>query len=381
MKRQVLLAVLCLCLGSALRAQDVFISRYIPGNYLFDNTHRVQFFNPGTRPESLEGFFLVTRDYSVRLPASVRIGPRSVFTIAKSRAADVNLVLSEVPDFLIRFRVLEDEGNYIVLMDRNRNVVDAMYFSPVPNVPFLPERDTLITYSREKLPYYVPPENREIWSYISVGDDPTRAFVKQGGEWKLSRGNERPATEYRDINVRFFDGIVTVRWTTSFEQNLRYHFIERSEDQEEFSPVGTVESEGDSKDFQSYEFYEKDLKPGEMYYYRVRSEDIFGNSVYSKIRGLKAEEGQEEFSLEVIAGPNIAGGALSVRFTSRYSQRVRVKLFDDQMREVAILFNDYVFAGIPNLLKIDRPLVEGKYLILADTDTKRFGQEIEVGLQ
>jgi hypothetical protein len=376
MWRALLIAVILF--GGSLCAQDVFISRYIPGNYLADNNHRVQFFNPESRPVSLEGYLLVTRDYSVRLPASVRIGPRSVFTIAKEKAPGVNLILSDVPDFLIRFRLLEDEGNYIVLIDREGNIRESMYYSPVPNVPFLPERDTLITYSREKLPYYVPPENRPVWSYISVGDGPTRTFVKQGGEWKLSRGNIKPSTEYKSLNVRYFDGIVTLKWTTAFEQNCRFHHVERSEDQETFVPMEQVESQGDSRDFQSYEYYEKNVEEGKTYYYRLRSEDIFGNSVFSKIRGIKAEEGLNEFNLEVITGPNITGGALNVRFTSRYAQRVRLKLYDERMREVAILFNDYVFAGIPNLLKVDQPLPAGKYLILADTETKRFGKEVSV---
>ncbi|MEM0998491.1 MAG: hypothetical protein AAGN35_15630 [Bacteroidota bacterium] len=378
MRHILLIAVLLLAGGVYAQEVEVFVSRYIPGNYLADNNHRVQFFNPGTRPVSLEGYLMVTRDYSVRLPAAARIGPRSVFTIAKEQAPGVNLILSDVPDFLIRFRLREDEGNYLVLIDRQGNIQEAMYYSPVPNVPFLPERDTLITYAREKLPYYVPPENRQVWSYISVGDGPTRTFVKQGGEWKLSRGNIKPSTDYRSLNVRYFDGIVTLRWTTAFEQNCRFHHLERSEDQEVFAPVARIASQGDSREFQSYEYYEKNVEEDKTYYYRLRSEDIFGNSVFSKIRGLKTEEGQEEFSLEVISGPNITGGALNVRFTSRYAQRVRLKLFDEQMREVAILFNDYVFAGIPNLLKVDRPLVAGRYLILAYTETERFGKQVEV---
>lgn len=365
---------------TTLEAQNVLISRYIPGNYLADNRHRVEFYNPGNSPISLEGYLLVTRDYSVRLPASVRIAPRAVFVLAKNQTPGVNLALSETPDFLIRFHLLENEGNYILLFDPQLNPQEAMYFSPLPNVPFLPDRDTLITYSREKIPYAIPPENREVWSYISVGADPRNTFVNQNGEWKLSRNKSslNPSTDYRTLTTRYFDGIVMVKWTTSFEENCQFHHVERSEDQETFIEVNRLNSLGDSQEFQNYEYYEKDLEAGKLYYYRIRSEDIFGNSVYSKIRGVRAEEGLEEFSLEAFVGLKSGNGELNVRFTSLYSQRVRVKLFDEDMREVAILFNDYVFAEKPNFLKISRKLESGKYLILVDTETRRFAKEIEI---
>ncbi|HHG83981.1 MAG TPA: lamin tail domain-containing protein [Bacteroidetes bacterium] len=365
----------------SLKAQNVLISRYIPGNYLADNRHRVELYNPGPSPVSLEGFLLVTRDYSVRLPASVSLQPRAVFVLAKRQAPGVNLALSETPDFLIRFHLLENEGNYILLFDQNMDPLEAMYFSPLPNVPFLPDRDTLITYSRVKIPYSVPPENRELWSYISIGEDPRNTFVKQDGEWKLSRNRSslNPSTDYRALTTRYFDGIVMVKWTTSFEQNCQFHHVERSEDQERFTEVKNLNSQGDSQEFQNYSYYEKGLEEGKLYYYRIRSEDIYGNSVYSKIRGVRAEEGLDEFSLEAFVGLKSGNGVLNVRFTSLHSQRVRVKLFDENMREVAILFNDYVFAEKPNFLKISRTLSPGKYLILADTETRRFAKQIEIG--
>lgn len=335
-------------------AQGVYISRYIPGNYLSDNDHRVEIYNPSGAAADLEGYLLVTRDYSVRLPSRSRVAPRSVLRIAKQPAPGVTLNLSTTPDFLIRFHFLEHEGNYVVLFDKEMNIVDAMYYSPVPNVPFLPDRDTSYTFAREKLPFYLPPENRRVWTYISVGNSPTNAFVQSNGEWRLSaqRSDENPATAHDDLSVRFSDGIVAVKWATRFEKDCRFHAIERSEDQENFRVVGQLDSKGNSQDFQRYTFYEKDLEPGGVYYYRVRSEDLYGNRVYSKIREIKAEAGDDEFSMEVFVGMQQEGDELNLRFISRYSQRVRIKLYDERRREVAILYNDYVFAETPTLLKI-----------------------------
>ena len=47
-------------------SQSIFISRIVPGNYLSDNRHRVEFYNPDNSAQSLEGFLipalLVTAD-------------------------------------------------------------------------------------------------------------------------------------------------------------------------------------------------------------------------------------------------------------------------------------------------------------------------------
>ena len=48
------------------------------------------------------------------------------------------------------------------------------------------------------------------------------------------------------------------------------------------------------------------------------------------------------------------------------------------MAEVAILFSDYVTARQPNLLKVSRRLPPGRYLLLASTETGRFGKKFVV---
>ena len=365
-------------LWGMLFSQSIFISRVVPGNYLSDNRHRVEFYNPENSAQSLEGYLVVTRNYSVRLPAEARLAPHSTYMIAKNRAPGVNLSLATTPDFLIRFPLLEHEGNYLVLIDPKGRVVEAIYYSPVPNVPFLPDRDTLYTYSREKIPYYIPPENRAIWNHFTAGSDPETYFVKVKGIWRMSSMKENPATDYQNVTLRYKEGILTLRWTVAFEKDSRYHIVEKSTDIERFVPVDTLASQGESRDYRQYSYYEEGLEKGATYYYRIRNVDNEGREIYSRIREVKAEEGQEEFSMEVLQGTASGAGPLRVRFNSQYSQQVRIKLYDDRMMEVAILFDDFVYAGVPGLLKVGRKLPTGNYLILAETETKRFGQNFEV---
>ncbi|MBK9448009.1 MAG: hypothetical protein IPN95_01055 [Bacteroidetes bacterium] len=372
------LAAILTILWGATYSQSIFISRIVPGNYLSDNRHRVEFSNPANKVQSLEGYLLVTRDYSVRLPAEARVPARGTFVLAKNPALGVNLSMATTPDFLIRFPMVEHEGNYLVLFDPNGRIVEALYFSPVPNVPFLPDRDTLYTYSREKIPYYIPPENRTIWSHFTAGSNPSNVFVKTNGTWRSSNILEKPATDYQNVTVRYKEGIMSLRWTTTFENGSKLHIVERSTDIEQFEPLDTLNSQGDSRTMRQYVFYDQGLVKGQTYYYRIHNVDAQNKDTYSRIREVRAEEGQEEFSMEVLQGPTSGAGQWRVRFNSQYSQQVRIKLYDDRMMEAAILFDDFVYAGNPGLLKIGRKLAPGNYTILAETETRRFGQNFEV---
>ena len=377
-----LYSIALILISQTLAAQGVFISRFTPGNYLSDNLHLVELGNPGSKTVDVSGYLVVTRNYSVRLAPGTNIPARGLLRIGKASDAqqsfDVQLSLTK--DFLIRFNLNEDEGNYVCLLDPLGKILDAFYHSPRPNVPFLPDRDTLITFSGTRIPFYLPPENRQTWSYFSFGGDPSTTFYQRLGKWQLSASNVPTAnlTAYQDFSARYFDGITTLKWTTSFEREVVSHAIERSEDQVNFQRIGQVISKENSDQFQYYSFYDKEITEGTTYYYRIKGADGIGNEAYSQIKPVQTQRGIEEFEMEVILIPFGGESELNLRFSSQYSQDVRIKLLDDRMAEVAILFDDYVFARRTNLLKVSRRLPPGKYTILATTENKRFGEEIEV---
>jgi hypothetical protein len=376
MRAQVLVWML---LGGLVQAQVPVVTRYVPGNYLSDNFHRVELTNPGLQPISLEGYLLVTRDYSVRLPAGARVGPNGVYRIAREASRGIDLVLSRTPDFLIRFHFLEHEGHYIALFAPDGRLLEAAYTSPSRIVPFLPDRDTCITFDGRKIPFYLPPENRPDWRYMPIQASRSAGYVKVKGAW-IPGGSvvvAPPAVEYGDMVLRYKAGIATVQWHTRFEQGCKRHVVERSEDQQTFGAVGEENSIGDTQAGQEYTHYEKGLQEGKRYYYRIKGEDATGNSTYSAVKELLAVEPKEEFRMEIISGEL---GDLRIRFSSRYSQKVRIKLFDDAMREVALLFNDYIYAETPNLVVVGARLDGGKrYLVMATTENGRFGQEFVAG--
>lgn len=372
----VLLGILSAC---RIYSQTLFVSKFIPGNYLSDNNHLVEITNSSAAAINISGYLLVTRDYSVRLPSGTSVPANGTIRIVKKRTGNesVGVELSRVPDFLIRIRDRQIEGNYVALLDKNRRSVSAFYHSPIRSVPFLPDKDTLITINKEIIPFSLPDESGGTWGFLNSVEDPAIAFVREGNAWRYgSAKSARPAVDYRNLNLRYHDGVVTVKWTTGLEQGAKIHLIERSEDQQNFEVIDRVEAAGTSGEIRQYTAYDATVQQGKVYYYRIRNRDIQGREAVSKIASLKAEEGKSEFSLDVFLTAESQTAGLNVRFFSAFSQKVKIKLLDAQYREVAILFNDYVYAETGNLLKITKALPAGNYLIVADTETKRFSKTI-----
>lgn len=363
------------------RAQSVVVSKYIPGNYLSDNQHVVEITNTTNAAVSISGYFIVTRDYMARVPVGVSIPARGTMRFVKRRGAGdgAAVELSKVPDFLIRIRDRQIEGNYVALLDRNFTIHSGFYYSPLRGVPFLPETDTLITHSREQIILPVPDERTGGWGFLSSADDPAVAFLREGNTWKYTSARPaRPAADYRTLSLRYHEGVVAIRFTTAFEEGAAVHLIERSTDQVQFEVIDRVEGAGNSNDLRPYTAYDAGVEPGRTYYYRIRNADLPGRETTSKIAQVKTEEGPVEFSLEVFTVAEGNGTGVNVRFFSRYSQKIKIKVLDERMREVAILFNEYVFAESGHLLKIARALPSGSYTVLADTETQRFSQRVVV---
>ncbi|MCC6462603.1 MAG: proprotein convertase P-domain-containing protein [Saprospiraceae bacterium] len=94
------------------------------------------------------------------------------------------------------------------------------------------------------------------------------------------------------VELTRFDAILqknTVRldWTVATEQNNRGFQVERSVDNAlDFQPLGWVEGRGTATTPHTYAFTDTDIRPGALYYYRLRQEDFSGEAVYSDIRAV-----------------------------------------------------------------------------------------------
>ena len=379
-----LLVSLLFCLPFSGAAQEIYLSRWVPGTFDgANNLGSVELYNPSGRIVDLSGYLVATRTFAVRLPANTRIRPKSSLLIARGRSAgrkpDVDLATTN--DFLINFPTENLIGNYLVLYDADIQLIDAVYFSPVPIVPFIPESRTLYPMKGEKVVFRVPSENSAAWAYITIGMDPAIAFSRINKSWRVTavKRNLSPATEYQNMTLRYRDGIVTVKWTTRMEEECFEHIVERSPDLRNFEEIGTIKAKGNSTEFQQYVFYDNAVEEGEKYFYRIKNEDKFRNLIYSNISEIEAEDIREAFSWDLYFSKSQPSRELNIRFLSRYPTKVRIKIVDEKYREIGVVFNDFVYAETQNLLKVTEPLDPGNYLVIFETVDKRYFKEFSIG--
>lgn len=381
MLRGIFLVVL-LTLAGRLWAQGIYLSYYLPGEYLSDNRHRVDLYNPLPQTVFLGGWMLITRDYAVRFPAGARIPSESSLRVVKNRSGQSGseLVLSTVPDFLIKIRNRDYEGNFVVLFNSRFDVVDAFYFSPLPQVPFLPASDTLITFSNEKIPYRLPPESGTIWSFMAMSEDPAIAFVRENGKWKFSAANagKKTPAEFENLSLRYEEGVISIQWSTRSEEDCGDFVVERSEDAVNFEEVDKVPSHTQSKAFQQYSDALAEARQDKTFYFRIRATNTAGVQSVSKVEAITTTTGIEEFTLDAFMGLQAGARELNVRFSTQFSQRVNIRLLDERLHELGLLFRDYVYADTPNLLKTTQIGKSGWYWVLAETETRRFWKKVWV---
>jgi hypothetical protein len=277
------------------------------------------------------------------------------------------------------------DGNYVVLFNRQQRIVDAMYHSQLPNVPFLPARDTLILQNNRIVPYALPPESSPAWGYYPFGTDPAVGFEQnEQGEWQVIPANPQtqlyPRITFEDLKARYEDGVVTLKWQTRASDELRYIIIERGKDQRSYERVGRVKARKATAGEQmtEYTFYDTDLQQDSTYYYRLRSVDRGGQAAYSKVVEVTIQELPVEFWLKLYPEAARSAKEVSIRFYSAYSQQVKIKLLDRHFREVGILFNNLVYAETQHLLKLTKHLAAGRYLIAAYTEERRYFKTLEV---
>lgn len=357
---------------------QVKIQRYSPGAFMSDNEHRVELVNLGRTEADLSDYILITRDYFVRIPKGISLSPGQKLTLMKTKEGNVRnvLELKSTQGFVTRQYSLKVGGNFIVLYEPGMKILDAFYYSQLKNPPFLPDFVFHTFSNNEFVKISIPPAGNRVWAWYPIGDDPAIAFEQVKGEWKLVSAKKigiNPALQFGELTARYKDGLILLYWNTVFEENTRNIEIERSLDRKVFKSIGSVKTNTNTREFVQYRFTDTEPSEGKTYYYRLKHTDANGVVLYSRVEEIVAEPVRNEFSAEVIQS---RGENLTIRFFSAYSQRVHIRLLNDQMQVSMNLFDNFVYADAQNLIKLHKSLKPGKYLLVSATETKRFWQEI-----
>lgn len=123
---------------------------------------------------------------------------------------------------------------------------------------------------------------------------------------------------------------VLLNWETAQETGNDYFEIERSTDGAGFEIVSEkIQSTGDSRTAQRYQWVDKTPAPG-LNYYRLKQTDLDGTVHFHGIRSAKTE--QHNFSADIF--PNPVSQQLSIRFSGEANSAAQVALFDLTGRQV-----------------------------------------------
>jgi len=354
---------------------QVYLSKYV-GNLPSENSgHYFEMFNESNQTVDVSNYLVVTRHYILQLPSNTFLKPLERLRIGASATERTDISFSSLESMKFREVGGNDPGGFMVLMDRTLTIQDAFLFSIVREVDFLPYKEELMLGNSSALIISLPSENDRIWNFLPAQDepDPALAYLRINDDWKISSRtkNMLPAVSIIDINTTFENGKVIVRWLSEFEQDCFNYIVERSEDGNNYKQIGTVPGMIHQR-LQTYQFEDANIQPDKRYYYQIRSTDKFGFNVYSDYSLIRTGETNDQFDMQIIR----MGQTLNVRFASSESQRIRIKIMDEEYREVDILFYDVVEADRDNLIEYLRELSVGKYFLIAQTERQRIYREI-----
>lgn len=362
------------CLPTLLFSQKIYFSKYIYGNFVKDDNHRLELFNESAEAVNLSGYVIATRAYILRLPEKTILQPYSSLRMGRAAVSPeiLEIQYQKLHDFLVRFPSDKEIADYIVLFDKNLRIIDAAYFSRQARARFLPDKGELITGKGDKILFEIPPASSPVWQALDVTLDPAMALVQIGGKWQITsrKKNLFPAVEYADLQANAIDGIVTLKWQTTFEEDCFMHIIERGIDGEHFEPVEKISANKTTTKLSEYVFYDKNVQKETRYYYRIKNTDKFRNIVYSPIIEASTAELSGDFNLHFVQDSRNEA-ELSFRFSVNTPQHITIRLADTHFRDKGLLFDDFVEKNSPLLIKYAENLPKGKYYIIAEMEKQR----------
>ena len=376
-KRTQLFFVLFVAFVSS-NAQIAF-SRYIGEENSELSVPRIDIFNSSPTTVEISGYYIATRRYILQIPPNTYLQPLKSLSFGPEIEAEIDDYLP-FGEFLKAQKVMQgkDPGDYIVLFSDNFSLVDAFYFSQDPKVDFLPFQETIASKEGEGKLLLIPDESNSRWKHLRTTDgriDPALSFVQINGAWRISSRSKNmlPATTFTDCQAQFFDDVVQIQWKVLDEQECYNYLIERSEDGIYFQSIGTEPALGQAAEY-AYSFQDVNIKSGVQYYYRIRNVDKFGFEVFSSLASVQTGRTRDRFQMEVLD----VGKSVNIRFTSTQNQEIRIKLMDEEFREIDILYFGEVEAGKDNLIEYLNQLEIGKYYLIAQTERQRVYEEVLV---
>ena len=129
--------------------------------------------------------------------------------------------------------------------------------------------------------------------------------------------------------------VIDVTWATATEQNSHHFTVERSTDNDVFTPIGSVAAAGNAQFRNDYHLVDENPFRG-VNYYRLEQVDIDGTAIRSYTVVATLPDGNDRPSIY----PNPASDVLNVAFTRSVDKPVELVILDALGRTVAAVRMD-----------------------------------------
>ncbi|MEL6652371.1 MAG: hypothetical protein AAFQ87_16335, partial [Bacteroidota bacterium] len=168
-----------------------------------------------------------------------------------------------------------------------------------------------------------------------IGSDLIKADFRDylgGGKLKsldftANRESQIAEISWSSFRVHLLDGQAKVQWSTLLEKEPGYFYILRSEDGIRYDNVGRVVADGPSGNRKQYQFVDENLATLQSGYavYRIRWENVQGQSSYSDIVSLGQTDADKDFRVELSPGNN---RPLDLRYRSKDGGKVDMRVIN-----------------------------------------------------
>lgn len=164
---------------------------------------------------------------------------------------------------------------------------------------------------------------------------------------------------------------IVLNWSTSFENNNKGFYLERSVDGLHFEPITWINGKGNSNTVSRYTYTDKFVQPDVLYYYRLRQMDLDNHEKLSDIRQAKIKGNG---NIYVSISPNPASDVVNV-FVSGPGSKSTIHLYDAKGKWVKTWKNMNLSTGNGSHINI-QGLATGVYTLRIVTGNRSITEKL-----
>jgi hypothetical protein len=156
---------------------------------------------------------------------------------------------------------------------------------------------------------------------FTVNSDPASAAVNR---FMLVFLGTRKEITFTKLEANQKNDDIIVNWGVSNEVNIKSYDVETSGNGRQFVKVATLDPIGNDYSNEQYLWTDPNVKPG-VYYYRIRSTNITGESQYSNVVKVLVTKGRSD--IKVYPNP-VVGGRINIQMINQPEGNYTFKLIN-----------------------------------------------------